>query len=419
MVDAEGIVAAAFRQHTSRAADPQLHTHLVIANRVRSPDGRWLALDARTIKHDQRTLSALVPRRSAGRAHPAARGALGGPRARDRRDSPTSPRQCGWSSRARTGEVQRRVDEKLDRFADTMGREPTARERWRLEREAVVDSRPPSPKPSTLQVLHAAWADQTAALGLDPARRSWTPRSGRSRRSRDRPSHRRDGDRSGDGHHRGAAVDVAAGGAAPGARRRRPDHQRRRGRPAGGMAGRRGRECGGDALCRPVPPRTARCAAAPGRAPGHRVGDRSGAHHPGHPRPGSRPDRLGRPAPRLRRRSTIPTLRSRSNRRLHAATGRSRGRRGRPRRSRAGRRAGRHRQDRPPSTPAVEQLRADGRAVFGVAPSADRGRRPRHRDRCRRRHARQAAHRTPPPPARPITATTSPSGPPSSSTKPG
>ena len=59
VVDAEGIVAARFRQHTSRALDPQLHTHVVIANRVASPDGRWLALDARTLKYDQRTLSAL------------------------------------------------------------------------------------------------------------------------------------------------------------------------------------------------------------------------------------------------------------------------------------------------------------------------------------------------------------------------
>jgi conjugative relaxase-like TrwC/TraI family protein len=44
-----------FRQHTSRKLDPQLHTHAVIANRVPAPDGRWLALDARTIKLDQRT----------------------------------------------------------------------------------------------------------------------------------------------------------------------------------------------------------------------------------------------------------------------------------------------------------------------------------------------------------------------------
>jgi conjugative relaxase-like TrwC/TraI family protein len=58
-VDAEGIVVGVFRQHTSRRLDPQLHTHAVIANRVRAPDGRWLALDARTIKIDQRTLSAL------------------------------------------------------------------------------------------------------------------------------------------------------------------------------------------------------------------------------------------------------------------------------------------------------------------------------------------------------------------------
>jgi len=59
VVDAGGIIAAAFRQHTSRALDPQLHTHLVIANRVKSPDGRWLALDARLIKHDQQSLSAI------------------------------------------------------------------------------------------------------------------------------------------------------------------------------------------------------------------------------------------------------------------------------------------------------------------------------------------------------------------------
>ena len=59
IVDAEGTIAATFRQHTSRALDPQLHTHIVIANRVRSPDGRWLALDARSLKLDQRTVSAI------------------------------------------------------------------------------------------------------------------------------------------------------------------------------------------------------------------------------------------------------------------------------------------------------------------------------------------------------------------------
>ncbi len=54
VVDADGLIAATFRQHTSRSLDPQLHAHIVIANKVTTADGRWLALDARGLKLDQR-----------------------------------------------------------------------------------------------------------------------------------------------------------------------------------------------------------------------------------------------------------------------------------------------------------------------------------------------------------------------------
>ncbi|CAN5865239.1 hypothetical protein BH23ACT4_BH23ACT4_10740 [soil metagenome] len=45
-VDSEGWVAAAFDHYTSRANDPQLHTHVVVINRANTEDG-WRALDAR------------------------------------------------------------------------------------------------------------------------------------------------------------------------------------------------------------------------------------------------------------------------------------------------------------------------------------------------------------------------------------
>jgi conjugative relaxase-like TrwC/TraI family protein len=45
-VDSDGWVAAAFDHYTSRANDPQLHTHVVVINRVNTEDG-WRALDAR------------------------------------------------------------------------------------------------------------------------------------------------------------------------------------------------------------------------------------------------------------------------------------------------------------------------------------------------------------------------------------
>ena len=57
--DTQGITVARFLQHTSRENDPQIHVHQAVFSKVRTHDGRWLALDARTLKRDQRTLSAL------------------------------------------------------------------------------------------------------------------------------------------------------------------------------------------------------------------------------------------------------------------------------------------------------------------------------------------------------------------------
>jgi conjugative relaxase-like TrwC/TraI family protein len=42
-----GAVAAGFDHYDSRAHDPNLHTHLAIANRVQGSDGLWRAIDAR------------------------------------------------------------------------------------------------------------------------------------------------------------------------------------------------------------------------------------------------------------------------------------------------------------------------------------------------------------------------------------
>ncbi len=44
-----GFVAAAFRHRTSRAQDPHLHTHAIVANVARSADGEWRALDGEAI----------------------------------------------------------------------------------------------------------------------------------------------------------------------------------------------------------------------------------------------------------------------------------------------------------------------------------------------------------------------------------
>jgi conjugative relaxase-like TrwC/TraI family protein len=46
-VGTRGLVATCFDHYDSRAGDPQLHTHVVVANKVQGEDGKWRAVDGR------------------------------------------------------------------------------------------------------------------------------------------------------------------------------------------------------------------------------------------------------------------------------------------------------------------------------------------------------------------------------------
>lgn len=59
VLGAEGFVAAAFLHRTSREGDPQLHSHVLIANAVRGVDGRWSTLDARHLYAHAKTADRL------------------------------------------------------------------------------------------------------------------------------------------------------------------------------------------------------------------------------------------------------------------------------------------------------------------------------------------------------------------------
>ena len=48
-VGTRGMLAAGFDHWDTRHGDPNLHTHVIIANRVQGPDGRWRTLDGRTL----------------------------------------------------------------------------------------------------------------------------------------------------------------------------------------------------------------------------------------------------------------------------------------------------------------------------------------------------------------------------------
>lgn len=66
-IDAHNLVAAEFLHHTSRAGDPQIHSHLTILNRVRTVDEKtgaviWRTLDSRALHKERAAFSAAYER---------------------------------------------------------------------------------------------------------------------------------------------------------------------------------------------------------------------------------------------------------------------------------------------------------------------------------------------------------------------
>src|SRR3954466_4976115 len=63
VIAGRGLIGAAFRHRTSRAGDPQLHTHVLVANVVLGADGRWSTLDGRRIYAHAKTAGYLYEAR--------------------------------------------------------------------------------------------------------------------------------------------------------------------------------------------------------------------------------------------------------------------------------------------------------------------------------------------------------------------
>lgn len=78
-VDACGLTVALYRQHTSRALDLQLHTHAVVWAKVQATTGKWLALDARFLLRQQRSIGWVYDAALRGGAVPPTRCHLGAP----------------------------------------------------------------------------------------------------------------------------------------------------------------------------------------------------------------------------------------------------------------------------------------------------------------------------------------------------
>ncbi len=165
-LESQGLMVAGFRQTTSRADDPQLHTHLVISSKVQTGDGRWLALDARMLKRYQRTLGGIY--QSVLRAELTSRfGVAFGEIVKGQAEIAGVPPDLLELFSKRAAQVDHALTGKVAEFFAREGRDPTMWEKAALTREAAADTRHrKTDRP--VSELRPGWIDDAAAIGVTP-----------------------------------------------------------------------------------------------------------------------------------------------------------------------------------------------------------------------------------------------------------
>jgi len=164
-VDTGGITVALFRQHTSRSADPQIHTHALISAKVQDRTGTWLALDARFLKYQQRSISYLYA--AALRTELTARLGLTWARVVEgHAEAVDVPVGLLETFSKRAAQVEEALALRIARWVESHdGAEPDVRTIARLERQAVLVSRPHKETPVQAEALRATWLREATAAG--------------------------------------------------------------------------------------------------------------------------------------------------------------------------------------------------------------------------------------------------------------
>ena len=167
-VDTTGITVLMVQHRTSRALDPQLHTHAIVFAKVRGVDGRWRALDATMLFRAQTVFGALyqsVLRSELSRTL----GVQWGPVSKGQAEIASTAEINAVFSR-RTAQVEARLGEKLSAWERAHpDRPPTRRELSILARDAARESRPRKTLAREGEQLAAEWRATAHQNGYDEA----------------------------------------------------------------------------------------------------------------------------------------------------------------------------------------------------------------------------------------------------------
>jgi conjugative relaxase-like TrwC/TraI family protein len=183
-VGSAGLAAALFDHRSSRAGDPQLHTHALMLNKVRCEDGRWRTIDATELFHHKKSAGMIYQAALRNEMHQRLGVTFREVNENGQADIAGVPDELLnlWSKR--TAKIDAEAGPKIAEYEKLLGRTLSSSERTGVVKTAVLKTRDRKQHPE-LSALHTTWTAEAARL-------DWTPdRLGRAVRLRTPPAHAR------------------------------------------------------------------------------------------------------------------------------------------------------------------------------------------------------------------------------------
>ncbi|MBE1875046.1 relaxase domain-containing protein [Myceligenerans sp. TRM 65318] len=167
-VEVSGLLGTAFTHRDSRAGDPDLHTHVAVANKVRTREGRWLTIYGKVLY--EHVVAASEVYNTALERH------LADDLGLEFAERPAAPGKrpvreivgvdaelCeAWSAR-RVAVVARQRELTIE-FEAVHGRPPSKSEAYGLAQQANLETREAKHEPRSLAEQRATWRSQAVAL---------------------------------------------------------------------------------------------------------------------------------------------------------------------------------------------------------------------------------------------------------------
>lgn len=161
-----GIIGTKFRHYDSRAGDPNLHDHVVIANRVEGADDKWSSIDGRTLYQYGVECSELYNSRVQQYVTEKT-GLQFEPRMQTGKPIHEIVGISDETIRAfssRRGDISAELDRVKAKFVADNGYEPSEKQLIKLAQQATLATRPAKSEARSLEDLHTEWVAAAHAL---------------------------------------------------------------------------------------------------------------------------------------------------------------------------------------------------------------------------------------------------------------